>query len=163
MSGVALFLALLLAGSAAHKALARDRLSHSAARLVGGTAFAGTLALLLAGTFEMLAAMALVITPLRAVGALLAAGIWVAYAVALLRRKGETLDCGCDLSSRAHPVGWFAILRPVVLAAVALAVATLPTFHWTYDAPFAAAAMLALYLAASELGAVSSHKKGITG
>lgn len=151
MSGVILFLALVLAGSAVHKALARERLSLSAARLVDGTPFIGTLALAFAGMMELMAALALMIAPLRMMGALLAMMIWGSYALALLRRRGETLDCGCDLFSREHPVGWFAVLRPVVLAAVALVAVNLPDAGWTVDTPFVAAALLALYLAAAEL------------
>ena len=59
MSGIVLFLTLLLAGSAVHKSLARERLSVSAARLVGGGPLAGVLVLAMAGTLELMAALAL--------------------------------------------------------------------------------------------------------
>lgn len=162
MSGIVLFLTLLLAGSVVHKALARERLSVSAARLVGGGPLAGVLVLAMAGTLELMAALALLVTPLKDVGAILAAAIWGGYALALLLRKGETLDCGCDFSSRERPVGWFAIIRPVVLSVVALGTTAMAEAEWSIDAPFAAAAMLALYLAAAELAAAAPHRKGMT-
>ena len=163
MSGVQLFLIVLLAGSAIHKAMAWQRLSLSAARLTGGSPVHGVLALGAAGTLEIMSAIALCLAQLHRAGALIAAFVWAAYALALLRHRGEALDCGCDLSSREKPVGLFAILRPATLAAVALVLAFSPAVRWTLDAPFAAAAMLGLYLAASELAALAPVRKGFTG
>lgn len=153
MAPVALFLALLLVGSAVHKAVAQDRLASVASRLTGLRA-QGITVLILAGTLEAVAAVCLVLPDLRNAGSLLAAAVWSAYAGALLRHRGETLDCGCDLVVREKPVDWPVIARPAVLAAMAAFVSALPAAPIGIDAPFAAAGLLALYLAASELLAI---------
>lgn len=151
MMALNLFCAMLLAGSAAHKALARDRLAPVAARLAGTSAALGPVVLLLAGAGEMAAAVFLVTPPLHAVGALIAAAIWAAYAIALWRKRGQTLDCGCDLAARAKPVSAAIVARPAALSALALILSTLPAAPLTLDAPFAAAGFLALYLGLGEL------------
>jgi hypothetical protein len=154
MTALSLFLALLLAGSAAHKALARDRMVAAAARLTGLHS-QGLLVLLVAGCLELAAATMLLVPALRPIGALIAAGLWLAYAAALLRQRGRTLDCGCDLVAREKPVDWPVIARPALLALLAFFVSTLPAVEGVaLDAPFAAAGLLALYLGASELLAI---------
>jgi hypothetical protein len=153
MAPVGLFLALLLTGSAVHKALAHERLSVAASRLTGLRA-QGMTSLIFAGTLEVAAAFCLVVPALRQTGALLAVGIWSTYAAALLLRRGETLDCGCVLVAREKPVDWPIITRPAMLALVAALLSTLPAAPLALDAPFAAAGLLALYLAASELLAI---------
>lgn len=153
MSALPLFLALVLAGSAIHKALSRDRLAAAAARL-SGLYRQGQLVLIAAGCLELVAAVALLVPALRPTGALIAIAVWLAYGAALLRLRGRTLDCGCDLVAREKPVDWPLIARPMVLALLAVVVAILPPTDFALDAPFAAAAMLALYLAASELLAI---------
>jgi len=149
MAALILFCAALLAASALHKATARDRLAAAAAKLAGTGALGGQLLLIVAGTVEIVAALCLVIEPLRMAGALLAAALWAGYALALARRHGQTLDCGCDLAARAKPVTWALVLRSA-------AVALLPSAPFTLDAPFAAAGLLALYVGASELLAIPS-------
>lgn len=146
---VTLFLTLLLAVSSVHKALQRERLAVVAARLIGVAPALGLPLLIVAASVEMLAAIALLAGP-APVGGGLAAALWSTYAVALWRRRGERLDCGCDFVRRERPVGIAAIARPALLAAMALGSLSAP-FAWTADAPFAALALLALWLAASEL------------
>ncbi|MBF9151531.1 MauE/DoxX family redox-associated membrane protein [Novosphingobium jiangmenense] len=153
MASIVLFLALLLVGSAVHKAMAHERLAVAASRLTGLRA-QGMTSLILAGTLELVAAFCLVVPVLRPTGALLAMLVWGSYATALLLRRGQTLDCGCDLVAREKPVDWAVIARPAVLALVAAIVSTLPAAPLALDAPFAAAGLLALYLAASELLAI---------
>lgn len=154
MTALSLFLALLLAGSAAHKALAHDRMTVAAARLTGLYRH-GQLALIVAGCLELVAAAMLLVPALRPVGAMIAAGVWLTYAAALLRQRGRTLDCGCDLVAREKPVDWPVIARPALLALLATSVSTLPAAEgFVLDAPFAAAGLLALYLGASELLAI---------
>ena len=153
MMEISTFLALLLAGSALHKAIARDRLAPVAAKLAGAHG-QGLLLLIVAGTIELVAAMCLMIAPLHQTGAVLATVVWLAYAGALLRQRGKTLDCGCDLVAREKPVDWPLIARPAVLAVLALFVSTLPVAAFGIDTPFAAAGLLALYLAGSELLAI---------
>lgn len=153
MTSIALFLALLLAGSAAHKAIAHERLTPVASRLTGLRAHGITL-LVLAGTLEAISGACLLVAALRPAGALLATAIWSAYAIALLGHRGETLDCGCDLVAREKPIDWPLITRPAVLAVLAALVFILPVEPVSLDAPFAAAGLLALYLGASELLAI---------
>lgn len=156
MTPVVFFLAALLAGSALHKALASQRLAAAAARL-SGLSQQGMPLLIVAGCLELAASVMLVLPGLRATGALIAALVWAAYAVALKRHRGRTLDCGCDLVVREKPVDWPLIARPAVLSVLALFVAGLPGAAFNgagIDAPFAAAALLALYLGASELLAI---------
>jgi hypothetical protein len=156
MAAVILFCAALLAASALHKATARDRLAAAAAKLAGTGALGGQLLLIVAGTVEVVASTCLLIEPLRLAGALIAAALWAGYGLALARRHGQTLDCGCDLAARAKPVTWALVLRSAALAVLAGGVALLPTTTFTLDAPFAAAGLLALYIGASELLAIPS-------
>lgn len=151
MASLSLFLALLLAVSAGHKLVARERLGAVAARLVGLPLALGQPLLLAAAACELLAATALMVPMLHFAGALAAMAIWLGYGLALLRRRGEVLDCGCDLAAREKPVDGFAIVRPFVLVLLAGAAAYLPLEAWTVDAPFAALALLALWFAAAEL------------
>ncbi|WP_416908463.1 MAG: MauE/DoxX family redox-associated membrane protein [Polymorphobacter sp.] len=153
-AALALFLALLLGVSAAHKVIARSAMAPIAARLAGASAGLGAALLLAAATVEGLAAVALLAQPLRTLGALLAALLWLAYAAALWRRHGERLDCGCDLTRRETPVGATAIARPLLLALLAAVVVLSPPAAVTIDTPFAALALLALWFAAAELSAL---------
>lgn len=151
-----LFLAALLVAAAWHKLVARDRVAISAARLARTTPALGMPLLLAAATVETLAAIALLVPPLSQAGAVAAAALWAVYALALAARRGEVLDCGCDLVARDKPVDLFAIARPLVLAALAVAATLTPRGPLSFDAPFAALALLALWFAASEL-AVLPH------
>lgn len=158
MAALALFLALLLGLSAAHKLVARAELAPVAARLAGTSAALGPMLLAAAATIEALAALALLLPPLRSAGALGAALLWAGYALALWRRRGETLDCGCDLVRRARPVTMIAWARPLMLAALALALVPAPAASFTLETPFAALALLSLWLAAAELAALQSWR-----
>jgi len=154
MTGIWLFLAMLLAISAGHKFVARDRLGIAAARLTGTPPALGPALVLAAGSAELLAAVALAVEPLRTAGAIAAGVIWAVYAIALFMRRGQVLDCGCDFVRRERPVGIAAVLRPAGLALLAAMVALMPRGNFALDAPFAALALLALYFAASELAAL---------
>lgn len=155
-SAVILFLAGLLALSAAHKVLARDRMALSVARLTGFSPPIAGLVLIAVTCIEGVLALSLMLSPLATAGAVGAAALWTLYAGALLRRRGESLDCGCDLMARKQPVDGFTIVRPLVPAGLAVAAALLPRGAWTLDAPFAAAAFLALWFAAGELHSLHS-------
>lgn len=155
MNALAFFLALVAGGSAVHKALDRRRLATAAARLAGTGASTGLLLLVVAGGIEAAAALCLLVPDLRATGGLLAAALWSGYGVALWRHRGETLDCGCDLVARERPVAGWQIARSFVLSGLAALVSTLPAAGAAgFDAPFAAAGFVALYLAISELSAI---------
>jgi uncharacterized membrane protein YphA (DoxX/SURF4 family) len=154
MAALSLFLAMLLGVSALHKAIDRKRLGTAAARLMGATAPAGPLLLIAGGVAETTASLCLLIGPLRSVGAIIALLLWALYALLLLRRRGQSLDCGCDLVAREQPVGWVQIARPALLAGLAALVILLPQPPFTLDAPFAAAGFLALWFGAAELFAI---------
>lgn len=156
---ITLFLALLLAISAAHKALSRQEMAGVAARLIRANEWLGMPMLLSAAAIEILAAIAMLIPQTRLVGLALAVGLWLVYGLALWNRRGETLDCGCDHSRREKPVKQAAIARPFILIALAAASAALPAESWAIDTPFAAIALLALWFAASELSAITSYQK----
>ncbi|MDK2758071.1 MAG: hypothetical protein KYX66_15205 [Blastomonas fulva] len=156
MAALSLFLALVLLGAAVHKALQRERLTQATARLTGLTAPLAMLMLVLAGVLEALAALAILIPATRAAGLAGAAIVWTIYAAALLRRRGTVLDCGCDFVRSDKPVGTATILRPALLAALAIGGAIAPPGGWTIETPFAAAALIALWLAASELAALTA-------
>jgi|TARA_R110002124_G_C8972322_1_gene515270 methylamine utilization protein MauE len=160
MSAIFIFSALLLAISAAHKLNDRKRMAVSVANIAGTSEFYGLLLFLLSGVIEAIAALALLLPGLHHLGGYMAAALWVVYSAALLRRYGQTLDCGCDLRFIEKPVGLFVIARPLILAALVLAVTTTVPLAWTGEAVFAAIAMLSLYFAASELAAISPRTLG---
>ncbi len=157
MAGLALFLALILLSAAAHKAVQRDRLALVVARLLSLSAPIAALVLALAAVLEAVAALAILMPATSAGGFIAAAAIWAAYALALLRRRGAVLDCGCDFVAREKPVGWVMILRPALLAALAALCALAPSAAWSVETPFAAAALIALWFAASELAALPAN------
>ena len=159
MLPVAVALAAILAISAAHKVLHRSRLGPAAARLAGVRPSWGDLLLMVAGATEALAAAALLTGRLRIGGALTAAAVWSAYSLALQARRGAVIDCGCYFSERPKPIDRVAILRPAVLAVLALAVAVAPASLWTIDTPFAAAGLLALWFAAGELASIKTFPR----
>lgn len=154
MAALSLFLAMLLGVSALHKAIDHRRLGAAAARLVGATALAGPLLLITAGVAEVIAALCLLVGRLRPAGAIIALLLWALYALLLLRRRGQSLDCGCDLVARERPIGWVQISRPALLTGLAVLVTLLPQGDFTLDAPFAAAGFLALWFGAAETLAI---------
>src|SRR5687767_466968 len=126
MAALGLFLALVLASSAVHKLIERERLGMAAAALVGVHRATGQVLSLAAAALEGAATMALVLPGLQILGGVLAALVWTAYGLALLRRYGAHLDCGCTIAVRKKTIGGFAIARAAGLAALAVAVATAP-------------------------------------
>jgi hypothetical protein len=160
MAALTLFLALLLALSAGHKLVARATMAPLAARLAGTHQALGMVALLAAAAIEALAALAMLIPVTRVGGALAAAALWTGYAVALWRKRGQALDCGCDLVRRVRPVTAAAAARPLLLAGLASLAALLPAGPGvSAETPFAALALLALWLAAAELAALPTWRR----
>lgn len=159
MAELALFLALVLAVSAGHKLLARERMAVAVARLCGlPQPFAPPANLAVAG-LEASAALILVSPETRAIGGALAAALWVAYAAALVRRFGARLDCGCGFAVRSEPIGRLAVGRALGLCGLAALVATLPSTVFTWTTPFAACGFLALYVALGELAASATPQR----
>jgi uncharacterized membrane protein YphA (DoxX/SURF4 family) len=151
MAAIALFLALVLLVAAAHKAIAHDRMAAAAARLTGSPSSMGSPAAWAAAALELLAGMAMLMPATRTVGGLLAAILWLGYAVLLARHWGQSLDCGCSFGSREKPVGAFETGRALLLALLGIVVALLPAGAITPEAPFAALGLFALLTASATL------------
>lgn len=151
---IALFLALVLLSAAAHKAFQADRLAGAAARLAGVNAGFGRVLAVTAGAVELLAAIALLFAATRPAGAAIAAGLWLVYAVLLVRRRGEAFDCGCTFGAHAAAPRVFAPARAILFAALAIAAALLPAGAWSPEPLFAALALFSLQSAAGELAAI---------
>lgn len=151
---IALFLALVLLTAAAHKAFQIERLAGAAARLAGTNAGFGKVLALTAGAIELLAAIALLFAATRPAGAVIAAGLWLVYAVLLLRRRGEAFDCGCTFGAHAAAPRVFAPARAIVFAGLAVTAALLPAGPWSPEPLFAALALFSLQSAAGELAAI---------
>ncbi|WP_353230325.1 MauE/DoxX family redox-associated membrane protein [Novosphingobium sp.] len=159
MLAITLFLAAVLALSAAHKLQAPDRMIMATGRLAGVTGPSALILTVLAGAVEAIAALCLVLPGATVIGAATAAGLWAVYAGALWRRRGAVLDCGCDLVARPRAVGTAQVARPLVLAVLALASIVVPQFVVQDDGMLAidvlaACGGLALYLAATEILAI---------
>lgn len=154
MDAISLFLALVLAVSAAHKLLAPERLAIAAARLAGVQPVVGPLLSLAAAALEMVAALALLFAESRIIGCAIAALLWAAYAVLLARRIGTRLDCGCSFGRGEKPVTFGIISRAAGLAVIAVAAGIVPSGPFTIQSLFAAVGLLVLYLAHDELLAI---------
>lgn len=166
-SVLALFLAAVLGASAAHKLVERARLTQATAgllRLNPAIAMPVTMA---AAAIEVAAALALLFSVSRPVGALLAALLWSLYGAALFaaRRRGDgAIDCGCDFGKRRSGIGGFAIGRAFALGAAALALLVSPTGGGGIDIQsiLAALAFLALLFAAGEIANLPASSRSVT-
>jgi hypothetical protein len=154
MFELAIFLAIVLAISAAHKLARPERMSIAMAKLSGMPIGIASTAVFGLAAVEFLAATAMLFAQSRTIGAALAALVWLAYGVALLRKSGTSLDCGCDFSAREKPVGAFDILRAFGLSCLAALVALTPATTASIITPFVIFGFLALYLAMGELAAI---------
>lgn len=158
MTALSLFLALVLMVSAAHKLAAPQRMAEAAARLCGVSPALGTPLAFAAAALEAISSIAVLLEGTHLGGAMAAGTLWCGYGALLFARRGQRLDCGCDLAARTSPVGTIAIVRPFALAAMALLVALVPgSLSFTVETPFAALALLALWFAVAELSALPSH------
>lgn len=154
MAELSLFLTLVLLVSAAHKFLEPERLTIAAVRLTGVPASLGPVVNVGVAAMEIAAAVALLFAAAQPVGALLAALIWSFYGVALARRFGTALDCGCSFASREKRIDFFAVARAFGLALFALATIAMPISSLSLLSPFAALGLLALYIASGELSSI---------
>ena len=152
----AFFLVLVLATAAGHKIAAQDRLAAATATLLGTGLPIGRVLGLTAAAIEVLAALALIFGTTRILGAVIAGALWFAYGSALFaaRRRGATLDCGCDFDAKIKPVDGFALWRAGALMVLAFIVAATPFSQTGIETLFAALAMFSLYLGANELAAL---------
>lgn len=159
MFELTIFLAIVLAISAVHKLVRPDRISLAMAKLSGMPVGVASTAVFGVAALEFLVATALLFAQSRMIGATFAALIWFAYGIALLRKFGTSLDCGCDFSTREKPIGAFDILRAFGLSSLAALVTLMPATTATIITPFAIFGFLALYLAMGELAAIPKPKE----
>lgn len=160
MAEISIFLALVLAISAGHKLIERERLAASAAALTGAPPAMGATISLAAAACEAATALCLIFPATHTTGALLAVLLWLAYGAALWRRLGTALDCGCNFAARSNPVDRFAVVRALGLATIAGATILAPTHPLTIVSPFAALGFLALYLALGEIMSITTFERG---
>ena len=154
MAELTLFLTLVLLLSAAHKILEPERLAVAVARLTGVPVSLAPVVNAGVAAMEIAAAIALLFPASQPVGAILATLIWCIYGVALARRFGKTLDCGCRFAAREKSIGYLDLARSFGLALLALATLAMPFSPFSILTPFAAVGFLALYAAGSELTSI---------
>lgn len=123
---LAIFQALLLAASAAHKAATWPRALDAVRQFarVPGPLAAPVLAAVAVG--EAAAGVLLVMPAYRPAGALLAALIYALYLGFIIRaivQERRDVDCGCSFAPTARPLGTLHVIRGVLLTVLALLVA----------------------------------------
>jgi hypothetical protein len=163
----AAFQALLLAASAIHKAL-RWRHSWSVVRqFAGAPASLTSASLAIAVACELTAAVLLIVPSLRAAGAMLAALIWAAYLVLILRaiwQDRRHVDCGCSFGSTSGPLGFFQVTRNAVLTGLALLIAAVSVLRGGVSIEgsqlLGACALMALYGALDQVMALQPLRSG---
>jgi len=165
LAQLAAFLALLLAASAAHKALSWRRTRSVVQNFAGVPHAAAAAAAAAAGALEGLAGLLLVLPDQRRAGAALASVILAVYLALIARAVAQqrgAVDCGCSFGAGARQLGTFEIARNAVLLAAALlllafadAVAPLVPSQL-----LAACALLALYGAVDQLTALQPLRRG---
>ena len=152
-----LFAALLLLGSALTKARDPARARTATGRLTGTRGMWPGLLALGAGLVEVAAGVGLIAAPLTGamVPAFAAAALWATYALALWLRRGQVLDCGCDWAATARAIDTAQVVRPALLALLALGLGLRGTTELPGPIDWIAAfALVALYGAASEILAI---------
>ena len=123
---LALFLALLLAAAAVHKAAWPLRPRRALHEMTGVPMAHAAWVLWTVCGIEGLAAGLLLLPGYRSAGALLAGGVWSAYVVAMLRtlRGGAVgVDCGCSFGATHRPLGHRQVLRNLWLLFLSACVA----------------------------------------
>jgi Methylamine utilisation protein MauE len=165
LAQLAAFLAVLLAASAAHKALAWRRTWTVVQNFAGVPRAAASAAVVAACAIEGVAGLLLLLPDHRRLGGLLATAILAPYlaliARAVAQRRGA-VDCGCSFGASSRRLGTFEIARNSALLAAALllfafadAIAPLAPSQL-----LAACALLALYGAVDQLTALQPMRRG---
>jgi hypothetical protein len=101
-------------------------------------------------------------TPLRSTAGVAAACLLLLYAGAMavnLLRGRSRLDCGCG--SEPEPVSWFLVLRNVVFAGAAMAVALPTAARHLASSEVALALLLSLLLSGVVAAAGQLHRNGL--
>lgn len=165
LAQLAAFLAALLIGSAAHKALSWRRTRKVVEDFAGVPRSAAMLAGIAACASEGLAGLLLIVPEYRRAGAALATALLALYlaliAHAVMQQRGA-VDCGCSFGGGARRLGTFEVARNAVLFGGALLVlasrdAVAPLVP---SQLLAACALLALYAAIDQLKALQPLRRG---
>jgi hypothetical protein len=164
-SQIAAFLALLLAASAAHKALGFARARAAAREFAGVPAAAAAAAVAAAALAEALAAVLLIAPDCRAAGAWLATALFGVYLALIARAilEQREVDCGCSFAGSRRAPGAFEAMRNGVLVVLAMLAAlssaggALPV---SASQALAACALLALYAALDQVMGQQPIRKG---
>jgi hypothetical protein len=165
LAQLAAFLAVLLIASAAHKAARFARTREVVVNFAGVPGSAAAVAAAAACAIEGLAGLLFILPDHGRAGAALAAAILALYLALIARAVAErrgALDCGCSFGAGPRRLGMFELARNSVLLASAL---LLFAFADTLAplAPsqlLAACALLALYGAIDQLGALEPLRRG---
>jgi hypothetical protein len=165
LAQLAAFLALLLAASAAHKALGWRRTQRVVRDFAGVPRSAASGAAFVACVAEALAGASLMVPDYRRAGAGLAAAIFAVYlgliARAVVQRRGE-VDCGCSFGAGRKNLGAFEVARNAALFASALMLTVYANEASSIAASqlLAACALLALYGALDQVMALQPMRRG---
>jgi hypothetical protein len=168
---LAAFVAVLLAVSAGHKVVKWSYSRNVVREFAGLPHHVATAALAAAALGEAVAGVLLLLpgAHLRMIGASLAAAIWAAYLVFILRavlQGRREVDCGCSFGSGAganhRPLGAFQIGRNAVLLGLAILVAASARGAVPVQGSqlLAACALLALYGALDQVMALAPMRSG---
>lgn len=116
---------------------------------------------------EIVAGLLLLLPPTRPLGAVLAAGLLLVFAVAMavnLARGRREIDCGCFLGRQKERIGWPLVVRNLLLVGAAALltvepVAVVPRLLELVPILFGSAALLALYAAFSRLAGLAPLRR----
>ncbi len=163
---LAAFLAFLLLASAVHKAFRWPQTRRAVRDFAGVPAAVSSMTALAAALIEALAGALLFAPAHRPAGAVLAALLWTAYSVLIVRaivQGRREVDCGCSFGRAHRPLGAFHVARNALLVLLALLVAisaageSVPV---TASQVWAACALLALYGALDQVMALQPLRRG---
>jgi uncharacterized membrane protein YphA (DoxX/SURF4 family) len=166
ISQLAAFLALLLLAAAVHKAIRWPQTRRVVRDFAGIPRSASSVAALAAAVGETLAGVLLFVPAYRAAGAALAALLWGAYSILIVRAIVEgrrDVDCGCSFGPNQRPLGVFQVARNAMLVILALLVAVSAAGGGVPVAAsqiLAACALLALYGALDQVMALQPLRRG---
>jgi Methylamine utilisation protein MauE len=166
ISQLAAFVALLLAASAIHKVMRRERAVRVVHEFAGVPGSAAPWTVLGVTLGELLAGGLLFLPAYRLDGALLALVIFGAYLALILRaivQGRRDVDCGCSFGPTRHALGAFEVARNSLLMIFAVLLAVSSTSGGepvSATQTLAAFALLALYGALDQVMSLQPMRRG---
>ncbi len=166
ISQLAAFAALLLAASAIHKVMRRERAERVVHEFAGVPRSAAPWSVLGVALGELLAGVLLFLPDYRLGGALLALVIFSAYLALILRAMVQgrrDVDCGCSFGPTRHALGAFEVARNSLLVIFAVLLAVSSTSGGepvSATQGLAAFALLALYGALDQVMSLQPLRRG---